>query len=199
MEGTSTGQVATERLYQVAERQAGYFTTAQAREAGFSQRQLTYYVRSGRFLRVRWGLYRLALFPSTPHEDLYVAWLRAGEGAVISHDSALALYELSDALPDRIHVTVPRSASRRRPGLALHTNRLDPSEVANVAGLPVTTVSRTIADVAASGLAEEQVVQAVRQAIQRGLVTEADLRSYAQARGGRPERLIRQALPERAP
>jgi len=71
--------------------------------------------------------------------------------------------------------------------------------VANVAGLPVTTVSRTIADVAASGLAEEQVVQAVRQAIQRGLVTEADLRSYAQALGGRPERLIRQALPERAP
>ena len=193
------GQVPTERLYQAAERQAGYFTTAQAREAGFSQRQLTYYVRSGRFLRVRWGLYRLALFPSTPHEDLYVAWLRAGEGGVISHDSALALYELSDALPDRIHVTVSRSASRRRPGLSLHTNHLDASEVANVAGLPVTTVPRTIADVAASGLAEEQVVQAVRQAIRRGLVSEADLRCYAQTRGGRPERLIRQALPERAP
>lgn len=187
-----------EKLYDVAERQAGYFTAAQAREAGFTQPQLTYYTRAGRFLRIKWGIYRLALFPSTPHEDLFVAWLRAGPAAVLSHDSALALYELSDALPDRIHATAPRSASRRRPGLTLHTSRLDASEVANVAGLPVTTVSRTIADVATSGLAEEQVVQAVRQAIQRGLVGEADLRCYAQKRGGRPERLICQALRERA-
>ena len=187
-----------EKLYQVAERQAGYFSTAQARAAGFTQPQLTYYARSRRFLRVTWGVYRLVLFPSTPHEDLFVAWLRAGPAAVISHDSALALYELSDALPDRIHVTVPRTASRRRAGLALHTNRLDPQEVTSVEGLPVTMVPRTIVDVAASGLAEEQVVQAVRQAIERGLVSAAHMRSYAEECGGRPQRLICQALREQA-
>jgi len=187
-----------EKLYDVAERQAGYFTTAQAREAGFTQPQLTYYTRSGRFLRVRWGVYRLALFPSTPHEDLFVAWLRAGPAAVISHDSALALYDLSDTLPGRIHVTVPRSSSRRRSGLALHTSSLDPEEVTTVEGLPTTRVSRTIADVASSGLAEEQVIQAVQQAIDRGLIRADALQAYAQKRGGRPERLICQALRERA-
>jgi predicted transcriptional regulator of viral defense system len=186
-------------LYDVAERQAGYFTMAQAREACFKHSQLTYYVRARRFIRVRWGVYRLVRYPSTPYEDLIVAWLEAGPEAVIFHDSALALYELSDALPDRKHVTVPRSASRRRPGLALHTNRLDPPDVTTVAGLPVTTVPRTIADVAASGLAEEQISLAVRQALERGLVSELDLELYASTRGGRPQRLISEALQEQSP
>jgi predicted transcriptional regulator of viral defense system len=185
-------------LYDVAERQAGYFTMAQAREACFKHSQLTYYVRARRFIRVRWGVYRLVRYPSTPYEDLIVAWLDAGPEAVSFHDSALALYELSDILPDRIHVTVPRSASRRRPGLALHTNRLDPPDVTTVAGLPVTTVPRTIADVAASGLAEEQISQAVRQEIERGLVSKSDLELYASTRGGRPQRLISKALREQS-
>ncbi len=187
-----------EKLYEVAERQAGYFTTSQAKEVGFSSSQLTYHVRSGRFIRVRWGVYRLTHFPATPYEDLYVAWLTAGPDDVISHDSALALYDLSDALPSRIHVTIPRTASRRRPGLALHTNRLGPDEVTIVEGLPVTTVSRTIADVAASGLAEELVVQAVQQAVERGLVSEGALQAYADVRGGRPQQMVDQALRERA-
>ena len=186
----------TERLYDVAERQAGYFTTAQAREVGFSQRQLTYYVRSGHHRRVRRGIYRLALYPSSPHEDLFVAWLEAGRNAVISHESALMLHELSDALPDRVHVTIPRGASRRHPRLALHTSRLDPQEVTALAGLPVTTVPRTIADVAARGLAEQLILQAVQQAVRRGLVRMADLQDYARSRGNRLQRLVAQALQE---
>jgi predicted transcriptional regulator of viral defense system len=192
------GQSPTERIYAVAEPQAGYFTTAQAREAGFSQPQLTYYVRRGRFRRVKWGIYRLALFPSSPHEDLYVAWLEAGPHAVISHDSALALHELSDVLPSEIHVTIPRSASRRHAGLALHTNQLGPEDITTVAGLPVTMVPRTIADVAASGLADELVLQAIRQAVQQGLATADSLLVCAHRRGGRMRILVEQALKERA-
>jgi len=185
-----------ERLYDIAEQQAGYFTTAQAQEAGFSPSQLTYHVRRGRFLRVRWGIYRLVRFPSSPHEDLYVAWLEAGPKAVISHESALALYDLSDVLPDRIHLIIPRGASRRHAGLALHSNQLDSEDVTTIEGLPVTTVPRTIADIAASGLAEEMVIQAVQEAIRRGLTSQIDLERYAQRRGGRPYRLVTQALQE---
>ena len=42
-----------------------------------------------------------------PNEDLFIAWLETGPNSVISHDSALALYDLSDALPAAIHLTVP--------------------------------------------------------------------------------------------
>src|SRR5437016_389782 len=88
-----------ETLYRIAERQAGYFTAAQAAQAGFSWERLSYYVARGRFLRVAKGIYRLVQFPASPFEDLFRAWLRCGPKSVISHDSALAVYGLSDIIP----------------------------------------------------------------------------------------------------
>jgi predicted transcriptional regulator of viral defense system len=183
-------------LYQVAERQAGYFTAVQARQAGFSRSLLSYHVGTGRFERVRPRVYRLVQFPAAPHEDLYVAWLQAGPEAVISHDSALALYDLSDLLPDQIHVTVPRTASRRRRGIRHHTKRLDRKGVTRYEGLPVTTVLRTLVDVAAAGLADEQVRQAIQEALHRGLVTRESLLRLTLSRGGRIKRLIDETLHE---
>jgi predicted transcriptional regulator of viral defense system len=181
-------------LYEMAEPQAGYFTTAQGQAAGFSRPLLAYQTQAGRFLHVAHGLYRLAQFPHSPFEDLYVAWLRAGPDAVISHDSALAVYGLSDHLPSRTHLIVPRTASRRRTGVRLHTHQLKRSEITHREGLPLTTVPRTLADISAGGLAEEQVVQAIQEALQRGLTTAKELRQYAGKRGGRGAELIRMTL-----
>ena len=183
-------------LYQVAEQQAGYLTAAQARQAGFSRSLLSYHVGTGRFERVRPRVYRFVQFPALPHEDLYVAWLQAGPDAVISHDSALALYDLSDLLPDQIHVTVPRTASRRRRGIRLHTKRLDQEDVTRYEGLPVTTVLRTLVDVTAAGLADEQVRQAIQEALRRGLVARESLLRLTVSRGGRIKRLVDEALGE---
>ena len=184
-------------LYDLAETQAGYFTASQARAAGYSQRQLTYYVQTGRFQRVRRGIYRLAQYPGGPHEDLYVAHLRCGPSSAISHDSALAYYGLSDVLPGRTHVTIPRTASHRQPLLQIHTSRLPAYDVRSAGGLRITTVSRTISDVAASGLADELVIQATREAIARGMVVASDLLNYAQCHGERMQRLVAEAVGER--
>ena len=183
-------------LYQLAEQQAGYFTATQAREAGFSYSLLSYHVATGRFERVRPRVYRIVQFPSSPHEDLFVAWLQAGPHAVISHDSALALYGLSDLLPHRIHVTLPRSASRRRPGLQLHTKHLEPEDVTRYEGLPVTTVLRTLVDATAAGLADEQVRQAIQESLRRGLVARESLLRQTASRGGRIKRLVDEVLRE---
>lgn len=183
-----------EALYRLAEPQAGYFTASQATGVGFSWERLSEYASTGRFRRVAHGIYRLAQFPSSPFEDLFVAWLRTGPKSVVSHESALAVYELSDVLPGQIHVTVPRSASRRRKGIRQHTNRLGPHDATKREGLPITTVPRTIADVAAAGLAEEQVRQAVREALDRGLTDRDSLLAEADRRGGRAARLIKEEL-----
>ena len=135
-------------LYHLAEPQAGYFTARQASRAGFSWERLTDYSKNGRFQRLAHGIYRLTRFPSSRFEDLFVVWLKCGPKSAISHESALALYDLSDVLPAEVHVTVPRTASRRRNGISLHTNRLRPADVVKREGLPVTSVARTIADVA---------------------------------------------------
>ena len=182
------------RLYQIAEAQAGYFTTAQAVATGIDRKRLARYAVAGRLERVRRGVYRLAPFPRSAHEDLFVAWLEMGPESMISHDSALALYELSDALPAAIHVTVPPTASRRHPGLRLHKNRVSAQEITHYDALPVTTVARTIADVALAGLADELVEQAVQEAIRNGMVTPALLLAAAEPRGPRVTGIIRRAL-----
>ncbi len=184
------------RLYEIAERQAGYFSARQARQAGVSKALLSHHVRSGRFLRLRRGVYRLAHFPETPYADLFTAWLAAGERAVISHESALLLYGLTDLLPAETHLTVPRTASRRLPGVRFHTARLTPQEITTRQGLPVTTLPRTMTDLIRSGVAEEWVKQAIHQALKRGMVSEAALEEEARRRGGRVAALIRRALEE---
>jgi predicted transcriptional regulator of viral defense system len=183
-------------LYEIAENQAGYFTASQAREVGFSWERLSSNAKKGLFLRVARGVYRLARFPGSTYEDLFVAWLRTGRNAVISHESALSVYELTDVLPNEIHVIVPRTSSRRRKGIRQHTNQLAPDEITHREGLPVTTVTRTIADVSISGLAEEQIQKAVREVLQRGLTSRDELLCQADRRGGRAKRIIRDALSE---
>jgi predicted transcriptional regulator of viral defense system len=181
-------------LYTIAENQAGYFTAQQAHEAGFSWERLSYYVTTGRFIRVQRSIYRLVQFPGSPFEDLFVAWLRTGPGSVISHESALYLYKLSDVLPGEVHVIMPRTASRRRSGIRLHTNRISPNEVTQREGLPVTSATRTILDVTAGGLAEEQIRQAVHDALRQGLIVRNELLSMASQRGGRTLRIITNIL-----
>lgn len=184
-----------ERLYAIAEGQVGYFTTQQAKTAGFSAERLSNNVKNGKFLRVARGVYRLKHFPASPHESLFIAHLMTGSHSVISHESALALYELSDALPKAIHVTIPRTASRRRKGLRLHTNRLAPDEITHYMGLPVTTVARTVADVANSGLEETLVRQAICEALQQGLVTREELR-HQTMQSGRARQITQDVLGE---
>jgi predicted transcriptional regulator of viral defense system len=194
MSTTPTNQALFEALFEIADDQAGYFTARQAMAAGLSQRQLSYYAETGRIERVRKGVYRLKQYPSSPHEDLFLWSLSLGRRAVFSHETALTLYDLSDVLPSQIHATVPRTASRRRPAVRLHTRYLPESDVTEYAGLPVTTVPRTLADVADAGLADELVMQAAQEAVRRGLVTGSGLRRYARSQGGRLTRLIERVL-----
>jgi predicted transcriptional regulator of viral defense system len=183
-------------LYEIAESQAGYFTASQAREVGFSWERLSSNAKTGLFLRVARGVYRLSRFPGSAYEDLFVAWLRTGRNAVISHESALSVYDLTDVLPSDIQLIVPQTASRRRKGIRQHTNQLAPDDITHREGLPVTTVARTIADVAVSGLAEELVQQAIRESLQRGLTSNNELLSHAERRGGRARRIVQNTLSE---
>ena len=181
-------------LYEIAENQAGYFTVQQAHSAAVSKERLSYYVTAGRFSRIQRGIYRLVQFPGSPYEDLFVAWLKTGTDSVISHESALYLYKLSDMLPGEVHVIIPRSGSRRREGIRLHTNRLNFDEITWRVGLLATSAARTIIDVTASGTAEEQIRKAVHEAIRQGLTDRNELLSIASRRSSRVMRIIENAL-----
>lgn len=184
----------SQRLYELAEGQGGYFSASQARDLGFGRDLVSYHSKQGNFLRAARGIYRLRRFPASSFEDLIVACLRAGPKAAVSHETALAVYGLSDLMPAQIHLIVPRTKSRRLKGLKLHRHRLGEGDVTQRDGVHVTTPIRTLLDVAASGVSEDQVAQAVREALQRGLVQQDNLLSAAQSRGGRARKVIERAL-----
>ena len=184
-------------LYNIAERQAGYFTSRQARTAGFSWERLSANARRGRFIRIRPGIYRLAQFPTSRFEDLFIAWLRMGPSATISHESALSVFDLSDILPHEVHVTVPRSASRRRTGIRMHTRHLEPEDIIWREGLPITRAERTITDILQEGIAEEQIRKAIHEGIQRGIITSESLLKHAAGLGRIQQKRIQSLLEEK--
>jgi predicted transcriptional regulator of viral defense system len=162
--------------------QGGYFTAGQARAHAVSRQLLEHHVRRGRFERVRRGLYRIQGYPTAEHDDMREAWMAVGgDGALLSHDSALALLDLSDNIPDAVHVLVPRRRRglRRPPGVVLHT-RPDSEDIPTVwrDGLPLTAPARTLFDVA-ERLQPEQLSMAVGQALRRGLLTADQLQEEA--------------------
>ena len=84
-----------------AESQAGYATTKQTEQAGFHRNTLRHHARAGgRLEHAGRGLYRLRFYPSSPFDHVAAAWMLVGsEIAVVSHESALELYDLSDVIP----------------------------------------------------------------------------------------------------
>lgn len=170
-----------------AYQQSGYFNAAQARAHAVSRQLLEHHVRRGRFQRVRRGLYRIHGFPTVEHDDMREAWMAVGiPDALLSHESALALLDLSDNIHDATHILVPRRRRGLRPppGVIVHT-RPDSEGIATVwrDGLPLTAPARTLLDVA-DQLQPEQLAMAVRQALRRGLVTAGQLQQEAARRRG---------------
>jgi len=187
-----------EALFAVASAQAGCFTAAQAAAQGFSSALLGHHVRAGRFLRLTRGLYRLRDYPAQPGDEIVAAWLRQAPDAVVSHESALEVLGLADTIADRVHLTLPRSRRRlvAQDGVAIHTTThpLGPTDTLSRRGMRVTAPARTIADVAATGVAPEQVTAAVTTALERGMTTPALLREAASIRGRRVQRLVEAGL-----
>jgi predicted transcriptional regulator of viral defense system len=167
MRGTSYPTV-----YELAEDQHGYFTTAQAKEAGITRPTLSKMVRRGELERVSWGVYRLVHFPPSSNDHYMAAtlWPLSARG-VISHESALALYGLSDVNPSKVHLTLPRSFRLQREvpkGIVVHRADLRDAEIGSQDGISITTPERTIRDCHAAHLGPALIRQAIEDGARTG-------------------------------
>jgi predicted transcriptional regulator of viral defense system len=168
---------AAQTLAALAHAQGGYFTAKQAKEAGYGYRHLDYHETAGNFERVAHGLYRLPTVPLSEHDDLIrlTLWSRNQKDepqAVVSHESALVLHELSELLPRAVHLTVPPDFRKAPPlGCILHKATLSARDVEEHLGFRATTPLKTLLEVAAEGrIGQEQLDKAVRDVLARGLV-----------------------------
>jgi very-short-patch-repair endonuclease len=135
-------------LAEIASRQHGVITLEQLFGVGLDKSAITRRVQAGRLHRVHRGVYAFGN-PNLSREGHWLAAVLAcGEGAVLSHQSAAALHNLSRPSPCLVHVTVPgRNGRSRRKGIVIHrSTTLAPADTTTQRGIPATTVARTLRD-----------------------------------------------------
>ena len=166
--GNRTAMPTTRSVADLLDRQHGLITLGQCRERGMSHQEVRARVRTGAWRRVRRGAYvDVAHWPADAHGQLRVLChallLMLPAGTVVSHRTAAALWRLESVTDDpheEIHVTVPRGAAPIRvAGCRGHSARAEVA-VRVVSGVPVTTLARTVLDVARSEALSAAVVAA---------------------------------------
>jgi predicted transcriptional regulator of viral defense system len=162
---TLPSEQATFLIQELAERQHGVVARRQLLELGLGRGLICDRVRGGRLIRLHRGVFALGHRRIGLRGEWIAAVLAAGPAAVLSHGSAAHLWELRGSR-GAIEVARP-SGGVGVSGIRTRQARLLPQDVTVQAGIPVTTVERTLADIAAR-LGERQLEHAVVAADRAG-------------------------------
>ncbi len=178
-----------DELVTLAEENDGLFTSEQARDSGFTDSVLSRLAQRGRIERTARGVYRIPYVPINRFSQYREAilWAQAHRGphmVALSHETALAVYDISDANPAAIHVTVPKSARLRRESpksVVVHHDNLSSQEITLIEGLPVTSIARTITDLLHLGGRLDLISQAITDARREGYISAAETQRIRRA------------------
>lgn len=147
--GRTFGTAIDGALASLAERQHGVVSRAQLLELGLGSRRVEHRIESSRLHPIHRGVYAVGHRSLTAHGFWLAAVLAVGPDAVLSHRSAAALWGLRTAGGPRVDVSVPALARRQRPRIAVHVTReLLERDRTQHTGIPVTSVARTLLDLA---------------------------------------------------
>jgi very-short-patch-repair endonuclease len=168
-------------------------SVTQLRELGVERGAVAKAVRAGRLHRVHRGVYAVGHPVLRVEGQRLAAVLACGPGAVLSHRSAASHWDLLATDRVGIDVTAPRSR-QGVPGIRLHTSRsLDAQDTTNHAGIPITTVARTLLDLAATTRAE-QLERALAQAMHLRLYDQRAIDDViVRSNGHRGTKVLKQA------
>lgn len=176
-------------LARVASAQWGNVTTAQLRRAGFTEREIRGMARRSELLRRHRGVWAVGHLSPAPEARWAAALLAAGAGAALSHTAAVAVRGL---LAPRGVTEVTAPGNRRGDAaLRVHRGQLAGEDVTVLRGLPVTTVARTLVDLAAAGWPIGRLTHDLAAA---GHASLDDLRAYAGASRRKGVAALRRAL-----
>jgi predicted transcriptional regulator of viral defense system len=168
------------RIFEIADRQQGYFTAQQAQECGIPRSHFHRKLKSGEWIKDMRGIYHLTQYPlsSRPELALWMLWSRNKEGnpqGVWSHETALDIHDLSDLMPAKMHMTVPHGFRRNSAipkNLKLHFSTLSKTDIETHQGYRVTTPLRTLLDIIEQQTVSEDLIgQAIREGLHRGILS----------------------------
>lgn len=187
----ATRTLARDELWELATIQHGYVTAQQALDQGVDRPALDKLVQRGTLERAAFGVYRFPKYPVSAADQymLAVLWTRAPEAA-LSHETALAVYEISDILPNRYHVTVGKHRRLRREnerGYEIHYEDLDPKQIGWWEEVPTVKPATAIAQCIDYGTPTYLLRQALERGHRFGRITrdqQAELAEKLEARDG---------------
>jgi very-short-patch-repair endonuclease len=175
------------RVAVLAAAQHGVVALRQLRTIGLGTGAINHRVRCGRLHRLHRGVFAVGHDRLSRQGRWMAAVLAMGDGAALSHVSAAALWGIRSSAANRIHVTVPTTAGRKhRDAIVLHRSRtLHAVDVEHVDGIAVTSIARTLLDVAGM-LAAGPVERAVERSLELRLFDMRELRALIDADPTRP-------------
>lgn len=179
-----------DKLHKLSRRQHGVFTLQQALDCGVSRTVLYRRVAAGRYLRRFPGVFADAAAPDTREGRWQAALLAVGGDAALAWQTAGDVHGMEHGITeDGLHLVVRQRTLVHRPGLVVHRSRhLDEAQIVRKSGLRVTSVERTLCDLAAL-VDPERLRKLVAAAVRTGTTTADDIRAVAERLGrfrGRP-------------
>lgn len=148
----------------LADRQHGVVSLAQLGQLGLTSGAARRRAASGRLHRVHYGVYAVGRQGLTVEGMWMAAVLACGNGAVLSHRSAAALWGLRTTSSVAVHLIAPGRRGRSRPGIRVHrSDTLIAEDATERLGIPCTTVARTLVDLA-SAVARRELERALERA-----------------------------------
>lgn len=178
------------RIAELAEAQHGIVGRRQLQAIGVGREAIEVRLRAGRLHRRYRGVYSVGHQVISLRGRWMAAVLSCGSGAALSHRSAAALWGIRDPSSRAIEVTSP-AKSRSNGTVERHFSRLPVDETSEEDGIPVTTVPRTIFDLAAVvpvNAVEQALRQSERLRLYDALSLEDLLRRYPRRSGARTVR-----------
>jgi len=160
----------------LARHQNGVISRAQALRAGLTEDMIKFRIRSGRWRQIHLGVY--ATFTGVPGRSplQWAAVLSAGQGAVLSHETAAELHGLIDKAADPIHVTVPRQRHLVTVcGVSIHRSARALEAVQRHTCPPRTRIEETVLDLTQTAATFDDVCGWVTRAFARDLTDETRL------------------------
>ena len=187
-----------ELVLRLATRQHGIVTRADALKLGSTPIMIHDRVKSGRLIRVYRGVYRIAGTKETPNQRVMAACLACGHGAAACRLTAAELWGLPGCVAREPEIRVPRGMRPRIPGITVHQMDLASRDCVRLDGIPVTSPTRTLVDIAAS-VSRDVLEEALDFALHDRLTTVARMqRRVAELSGTRGLATIRALVAARA-
>jgi predicted transcriptional regulator of viral defense system len=196
-------------ISEIAESQAGIFTTAQAERLGVTRNAVSHLAKVGKVERLEHGVYRLSGTPYSEQQGIYAVWLSTNpklmaferhsnfDGIVVGGRSAAALQGVSDFFLSPYQFFTRERFNSRRANVLFRKREIDFEDVRYLdGGLPVTSPERTMFDLKMDHEDPEQIKQIARflrdNPSEASVSRRHELLDASRVRGVREEQFIEQ-------